>query len=160
MLNLRRRQGLLPPPIDTLTLGGLDALPLAFLQQLPLKLREGPHDGEEQLGHGGVLAGEGQAFFDKLDPDAPTGQACDQLAQIVEVAGEAVEGVDDDGIALAGELQQGLKLGAVDVLAADLVGKGLVNLDAVELTVGVLVEAADANVAEALASAHAGSMSG
>jgi hypothetical protein len=44
-------------------------LSLAFPDQLPLELSEGPHYNQEQIRNGGVFPGEGQVFFDEEDMD-------------------------------------------------------------------------------------------
>jgi hypothetical protein len=38
-------------------------------------------------------------FFDKLDPDAFAGEYLHNPAQVIQVAGEPIHAVDDDGIA-------------------------------------------------------------
>jgi predicted DNA-binding protein with PD1-like motif len=59
---------------------------------------------------------EGQAFLLKLDPDTSLGEALDQLAQVIQIAGQPIHAVDDDGIAFAGESEQSLKLGRLTSL--------------------------------------------
>jgi hypothetical protein len=54
------------------------------------------------------------------------------------------------GIALAGEGQQPFKLGTLRILAGSLIGKYLANVDFLQLPIRVLVEAADADIADAL----------
>ena len=66
--------------------------------------------------------------------------------------------MDNHGVALAGELEQRRQLQALRVLAGGPVGKDAVEREAVKLLVGILVDAADADVAEALA-LHAGFLS-
>ena len=144
----------LRPFVDTPTLGSLNPLALTLAQQLPLEFGNSPHDAQQQPRHRGVFPSERQAFFDELDLDASAGEAGDQPAEVVEVGSEPVKGVDDDSVAFAGEFQQGLELGPVDVLAADFIGKDLVDLNAFELAVGVMVETADVDVPQALAGAH------
>jgi hypothetical protein len=72
------------------------------------------------------------------------------VAQVVEVAGEAVHGVHEDGVAVADEAEHRLELGAVQVFSGGAVGERLVELNAVELADGVLVQGADPEVADAL----------
>jgi len=72
------------------------------------------------------------------------------LAQIIEVAGEAIHAVHDDRIPLAREAQQGIELGPRDILARCFVGEGAVHRNLFELAVRVLVEGADPDIADAL----------
>jgi len=58
--------------------------------------------------------------------------------------------VHDHGVAVADEAEQGLELRPLRVLGGDAVGEGLVERDAVELPVEVLVQAADPDVADSL----------
>ena len=113
-----------PPPIGAALPSDRNAFALPFADQGALELSKRTHDREHQIGHRGVLPREGQAFLLKLDPDTSLGEALDQLAQVIQIAGQPIHAVDDDGIAFAGESEQSLKLGAVDVLARCLVGEG------------------------------------
>ncbi len=78
------------------------------------------------------------------------GEVAHDAAQVVEVAGEAVHGVHDDGVTVTDEAQQRVELWAVGVFARRAVGEGAVDGDAVELSVGALVEAADPGVGDPL----------
>ncbi len=60
----------------------------------------------------------------------------------------------DHGVALTGKLEERRELGSLGVLARRPVGKDAVERDAVELAVRMLVNAADSDVAEALATQH------
>jgi hypothetical protein len=51
---------------------------LSFADEGTFEFCEGSHDGEHEVGHGGVLVGEDQALFDELHPYALAGQALDQ----------------------------------------------------------------------------------
>nr|AWM64124.1 Hypothetical protein [Klebsiella pneumoniae] len=53
-------------------------------------------------------------------------------------------------IAFADEAQQPFKLGALGVLARSLIGEYLTDFDLLQLPIRVLVEAADADIANAL----------
>jgi hypothetical protein len=103
------------------------------------------------FGGGGrrVVAGEGEAFLDELDPHAFVGEAAHDASQIVEVAGESVHRVDNDAVAVAYERQHLVEFRAEGVLAGGLVGEGPFDGDAVELAHGVLVDVADPDVADA-----------
>jgi hypothetical protein len=98
---------------------------------------------EQQGGHGAVVAGEGELLLHELHPHAACGEAADGRAQVVEVAGQAVHGVHEDGVAVADEGEHRLQLRAMEVFAGDVVGEGPVEFDAVELAIGVLVQGAD-----------------
>jgi len=63
------------------------------------------------------LRHESEALFDELDPDGPPGEGLDQLAQLVEVASEAIHAVHDHRAAFPDERQHGFELGSVDVFA-------------------------------------------
>jgi hypothetical protein len=82
-------------------LGRGDALALPFQNQSPFELGERAHNRQQQGGHRGVLAGEGQVFLDELDPYALAGQGSHEVAQVVEVAGEPIHGVHDHRVAVA-----------------------------------------------------------
>jgi len=58
--------------------------------------------------------------------------------------------VHDDGVAVADEAEQRLELRSLRVFAGDAVSEGLVELDAVELPLKVLVQAAYPRVADLL----------
>jgi len=58
--------------------------------------------------------------------------------------------VHDEGVAFADEPEQRRQLRPLGVLAGDGIGEGLVECDAVELPVEVLVQAADPGVADPL----------
>jgi len=78
------------------------------------------------------------------------GEDQDDRAQVVEVAGQPVHGVHDHGVAVTDEAEQRFQLWPFGVLARGAVGEGLVELDAVELPVEVLVQAADPGIADPL----------
>src|SRR3546814_2574347 len=74
-----------------------------------LEFGERTHDREHQVGHRGILAREGQAFLNELDPDASFGEGLNQFAQIVEITRQSIHAVDHDGVTLAGEGEQDRK---------------------------------------------------
>ena len=61
-----RREVLFPSFVGAALLSQGDALPLAFPDGGAFEFSEGTHDGQHEVGHGGVLAGEDQALFDEL----------------------------------------------------------------------------------------------
>ena len=73
-----------------------------------------------------------------------------QSAQIVEVACQAIHAVHHHRVALAHEGDQPFQLGAMGILTRCLIGEHLVHLDMFELSFRILIEAADADVADAL----------
>ena len=73
-----------------------------------------------------------------------------QAAQVVEIARQAIHAVHDHRVALAHEAEQILQLRAAHILAGGLVGEHPVHRHALELALRVLIEAADADIADAL----------
>src|SRR3546814_17173630 len=63
------RSGPFPAAICAALFGDDDACALPFPDERALELGKG-HDREHQIGHRGILAGEGEALFQELDPDA------------------------------------------------------------------------------------------
>ncbi len=114
------------------------------------ELGERAHDRERQGGHRGVLAGEGELFFDELDLDTAVGECSDGGAEVVEVAGQSVHRVHEYGVAVADEGEHGRQLRALKIFAGHVVGKGPVHVDTVELPHRVLLEGADSGVPDAL----------
>ncbi len=123
----------LPSPIYSSLLRQRDPLPLPFPDQRPLELRECSHHTEQRR-HRRVLPCEGQSLLDELDTDFPPGERTHNLAQVVEIAGEAVHGMHDDRIPLACEAEEGVELRARDILARGVVGEGAVDGNLFELT--------------------------
>jgi hypothetical protein len=87
----------------------------------------------------------------ELDGHPFGGQGLQEPEQIPQVPGQAVDGVDVQGVPLADVLQAGLQLRPCRVRRAGLVLKDLVQGQAVELPAGALVQARDADVAHGLA---------
>jgi hypothetical protein len=71
-------EGLFPPFVGSALLGEGDAFPLAFPDEGTFEFGEGTHDGEHEIGHGGVLADKDQALLHELHPYASARQALDQ----------------------------------------------------------------------------------
>jgi hypothetical protein len=90
------------------------------------------------------------SFLDELDAHAALGQPLHQAAQVIEVARQPIHAVHHHGVAFAHEGQQPFKFGTLGVLARRLVGEHLADFDLLQLPFRVLVEAADADVADAL----------
>ena len=106
--------------------------------------------GEHEACHGGIFAREGEVFFHELDPHPLAGQGLDNPAKVVEVAGQPVHAVDENGVAGAHKTQQEFQLGAFDVFPGSFVREGLVDLDPLQLPRNLLIKRADADVANAL----------
>lgn len=124
LLGLLLRKRLLAAAVGAALPGQEDAFALPLADERSLELGEGAHDGEHECGHGRVLAGEGEALLDELDVDSPEGEHLNE---------EPVE------------------LGPPDVLAGSLVCEDAVDLHVFELALGILVEARDADVSDAVA---------
>lgn len=90
-------------PIGAPLLGYGDAFALALPDQCALEFGKRAHHREHEIGHRRILAGESQALFDELDPNAAPGEGLDQLAQVVEIAREAVHAVHDHCVAFPDE---------------------------------------------------------
>ena len=89
-----------------------------------------------------------ELFLDELDPHPLVGEGAHYSTQVVEVAGEPVHRVHEDDVTGAEEPQQLVELGPGDVLSRGVIGEHPVDVDAVELAVGVLVDGADPDVAD------------
>lgn len=89
-------------------------------------------------------------LFHELDPHTTTSQRLHKSTKIVEIAGQPIHTVDYDRVAIADEFEQLLELRPENVFARGLVGENLVDVDPIELSLGVLVEAAYADVANPL----------
>ena len=118
--DLQPIRGLDGPAPTVLALGLCqgDSLPLALKNVFPLQLCHCAEDGQHKLTRRGSGI-DGLLLGDKLY--SLGGQLLHQLQQVLGVAGEAADGLHDDHIAFADEIQHGVQLRAVGVLAADLV---------------------------------------
>jgi hypothetical protein len=61
------------------------AFPLPLPDHAPFELCHGPKQGQEQVGHGRVLAGEGEVLFHEAYVHALLGQIEDHPPQIIQV---------------------------------------------------------------------------
>ena len=143
-------EGAFSAGVDSAQFGLSDSLPLAFPQKGALELGKGTHDGKHQVRHRRVFPGERQSFLHELDPDAAFCQVRDEAPKVVEVPGQAVQTMDDHGIAVPHEVDEPGQLGAFRVGSGGLVGEDPDEGDSVELPVRVLVEARNADIADAL----------
>ncbi len=85
-----------------------------------------------------------KALLHKPDVDASLDQLEDELTQVVEVAGQPVHGVTDNGVPFADEAQHRIQLRSVRVFTGSLVREQLVRFETVELPEISLVEGAHA----------------
>jgi hypothetical protein len=98
----------------------------------------------------GMLS-EGQVFLHKDDMDAPLRQTQHYSPQVIEVAGQPVHRVTKHCIAFADEALHDLQLGPLRILAGGFVGKCFVQGQPFELAELILIQGADAQVADPLA---------
>ena len=127
-----------------------NSLPLAFSDQVTLKLGERSHDAQEQVRHGRIFPGKGQVLFLEANVYSAIREAEDHLAKIVQVAGQPVHRVADHCVALTHVAGQLLQLGPVEILTRRLIHETLVERKAVELSQFLLIERAYAQVADEL----------
>ncbi len=137
-------------PIGSALLGERDPFALPLADERPLELGERAHHRQHEVRHRRVLTGEGQALLDEFDAHAALGELLHQAAQIIEVARQAVHAMHHHGVALAHEGEQPFQLRTLGVLARRLISEQPVHRNLLELAFRVLVEAADADVADAL----------
>ena len=128
-----------------------NSLPLALTDQVAFELGERSHDIQQQVRHGRVLPGEGQVLLLEPDVDSPFGQSQDDLAEVVQVAGQAIHRVADYSVSFADVLHELLELRPVHVSSRGLVGESLVEIYAFELAQLLLVESAHPQVSDRLA---------
>src|SRR5258706_3463580 len=83
--------------------------------------------------------------------DAPPRQTQHYSPQVIEVAGQPVHRVTKHCVAFADEALHGLQLGTLYILAGGFVGKCFVQGQPFELADLVLIQGADAQVADLLA---------
>ncbi len=137
-------------PVSSAQFGERNTFFLSLTDQRPLEFGERTHNRQHQVRHRRILTGEGQAFFDELDAHTSPGQLLHKVAQVIEVAGQAIHAVHHHRISFAHEGQQRVKFWALGVLARCLVGEYLSDFDLFQLPLRVLVEAADPDVADTL----------
>ncbi len=145
-----RREGLLAALIDAPLFRLGDSLRLTLANQGPLEFGEGAHDGEHEIRHGRIIPCENHALFHEFNLDAALGQVLNDSPEIIQIAGEAVHGMDHHSIAFAREGEQGFKLGPLGVLPRGRIREGPIQLDALELANRVLFGRADPNIADPL----------
>jgi len=124
--------------VSAVCLGDGNALPLPFQNVLPLELVDGTDHRQHQL------SGGGGGIDVLLVADQMNLLALEQLhdsKQVRSASGQAAEIVDVDGISLPGKFQHGLQLGAVGVLAGDLLSKPALDImlgQGIDLTLLIL----------------------
>ena len=106
--------------VSAVAFGDGYALPLPFQNVLPLKLIDGTNHRQHQFsGRGGGI----NILLITDQMDLLTLEQFHDPKQVRSASGQAAEIVDVDGIAFPGKFQHGLQLGAVGILAGDLLGK-------------------------------------
>ena len=122
----------------------------SFFDQRPLELGKCPHHRAHQRCHGRVCAREGQVFLHEGHTHAAPSQLLHEAAQIVKVAGQPIHAMHHHRIALAHKNAQPIQLRALGSLPEALSVKLNPLPPLFQLTFRVLVEAADANIANPL----------
>src|SRR5258707_13732488 len=107
----------LPAAVLPFPPGDRNSLTLALADQLSLELSKRPHDTQQQIRHGRILAGEGQLFLHKDDMNAPLRQTQHYSPQVIKVAGQPVHLVTEHCVAFADEALHGLQWGTLYILA-------------------------------------------
>ena len=136
------------PSVDASPLGKLDAFKLALTDESPLELCEGPHHRQQQLRHRRIVAGERQVLVIKVDANSFGRQLLDNATEIIKVAGKPIHTVHDDDIAFTNEAQHGSSFGRS--IGERTIGERTIERQSGEVTVSVLVSAADSDVSDPL----------
>ena len=95
-------------------------------------------------------AGEHEALLERIQCHLALGQFLNGAPEIVEVAGKRIHAVHDNRVAVAHKGAKLLQGRSLHILAGCLVGKRPVHGNIVELPFGILIEAAEPNVADAI----------
>src|ERR1017187_8307484 len=119
-----------PPLVDTFPLRQLDPFSLPLTDQRPFELSHGSQEGQEEVRHRRVLAGEGQIFFDELDMGTLLGEFEDNSPQVIQVSGQPVHAVNQQQVAFPEVFESRLQLWPRRVFPGSLVSKHLVQLHA------------------------------
>ena len=127
-----------------------DSLSLPLSNQIPLKLGECSHNAQQQVRHGRVFPGERQVLLFKPNVNSPFGKPQNNLAKVIQIPGQAVHRVTDDGVPLPNVFHELLELGPVHVFPLSFVGEPLIEVDPFELTQLLLVESAHPQVSDRL----------
>jgi hypothetical protein len=78
-------------------------------------------------------------FFDEFDSDAFAGERLYNPAQVIQVAGEPIHAVNNHGITASHKAHQQFQLRPFRIFAGRFVGKGFVELDAIQLPFSILI---------------------
>lgn len=84
----------------------------------------------------------------KMDLHSLVGQGPHDAAEVVKVARQPVQRVRDHGVAVADEREHLVQLRPRRVLARGVVGEGALDGDPVELSLGVLIDAGNPDIAD------------
>lgn len=145
-----RRQQPLAAFVGPRPLRQLNSLFLPFADQLALELRERPHHTEQEVCHRGILAGEAQALFYKLDLHTPPRQTEDELPKVIQVPAQPVHRVTEHNIPIAHEVEHRRELRAMHVLTRGFIEERSIQLQSFELPIFILIERADPHVPDPL----------
>jgi len=148
-----RCEGLLSSLVGSALFGQRNPFALTFPDQGAFEFCEGAHDGEHQVGHGRVVAGEDQALFYELDTHAPAREALDESTEVIKVPRKAVHTVHDQSIPVTGEAKQLGKLWPGGIPAGGLIHEYPVKKLAIKLAFFILFQRAHPYVPDPL-SAH------
>ena len=123
------------------------AFGLPFSYQSPFKLSDRSKDIEIQVLCGvGIISVEVHSFFDKPNAYLSGEQFLDDIEKVTERTSKAVYAMDDQSVSVSEIFQTGLELRAVCVFATTFVLKDLIQFNAVELSVGILVYGGNSDI--------------
>lgn len=106
-----------------------DSLSLPLTNKVALELGERSHNAQQQVRHWRVLTGERQVLFFEPDVDAPLGKSQDDLTEVIQVTGQAVHRVTNNGVSFPDVVHELLELRPVHVFTRSLVSEPLVELE-------------------------------
>ncbi len=103
------------------------------------------------MGHGRILASEGQVFFLEPDVHPSFSQTQDQPSEIIQVPRQPIHGMADHSVPFPNVAEELIELGTVQIFAGGFIDEPLVQRDTVQLPHLFLVQGADAQKADELA---------
>lgn len=124
---------------------------MALADHGPLKFRNSAEQSEQQVIHRAVVAREGPVLFHEAHGDGLDRERLDDPAQVVHVARQPIHAVHDQRVTIAQVVEHERHLRSAGVLSATGVCEYLVESDAVELALHVLLRARYPDVADLLA---------
>lgn len=129
-----------------------DALPLAFQNQSSFRLGHSRDNMELKLLESiafsrRAVADKFKFFLVEYDCDSLFFQGSDDGKQVLEVPGQPVDGVDMEHVAIPNVVQAGLQRRSICVLSGSVFLKNFIQVNAVQLSGGVLVMRGNTDVA-------------